>query len=52
MSLTIRLLLSVFLIFLVAFVKLLSLIIVFLLPLICELGNEVLILTTIVAHHL
>jgi hypothetical protein len=52
MSLTIRLLLSIFLVFLVAFVKLLSLVIVFLLPLIWTLGNEMPILAAIVAHPL
>jgi hypothetical protein len=51
MGLTIRLL-NVFLIFLVTFVKLFSVVIVFSLPLIWPLGNEVSILIVIVAHPL
>jgi hypothetical protein len=52
MSLTIGLLLCEFFIFLVAFVKLLFLLISFLFPLIWTLGNEMLILIAIVAHPL
>jgi hypothetical protein len=52
MSLTVRFFLCKFLVFLVAFVKLLFLIIIFLFPLIRALGNEMPILLTIVAHPL
>jgi hypothetical protein len=50
MNLTIMRLLSIFLVFFVAFVKLLSVVIVFFLPLIWALGNEISILAAIVAH--